>query len=57
MSPPVESPLLSLRGVSKAFAGVEVLRDISLDFFPEQGSRDTAVKTVRRKEIRNARFV
>ncbi|MBV9490214.1 MAG: sugar ABC transporter ATP-binding protein [Verrucomicrobia bacterium] len=29
-------PLLSLRGISKAFAGVEVLHDVSLDLFPGQ---------------------
>lgn len=36
MSAPAELPLLCLRGISKAFAGVEVLHDVSLDLFPGQ---------------------
>ncbi len=33
---PEPPPLLSLRKISKAFAGVEALREVSLDFFPGQ---------------------
>jgi len=36
MNAPVELPLLSLRKISKAFAGVDALHEVSLDLFPSQ---------------------
>jgi ribose transport system ATP-binding protein len=36
MNAPAEPPLLSLRKISKAFAGVEALHEVSLDLFPSQ---------------------
>ena len=33
-APGTEKPLLSARGISKSFAGVEVLRDVDLDLYP-----------------------
>src|SRR5260370_663946 len=36
MNAPAEPPLLSLRKISKTFAGVEALHDVSLDLFPSQ---------------------
>ena len=36
MNAPAEPPLLSLRKISKAFAGVDALHEVSLDLFPSQ---------------------
>ena len=34
MTDATASPLLSARGISKQFAGIEVLRDVDLDLMP-----------------------
>jgi len=36
MNAPAELPLLSFRKISKAFAGVDALHEVSLDLFPSQ---------------------
>jgi rhamnose transport system ATP-binding protein len=33
-APAAGPPLISVRGISKSFAGVEVLRDVDLDLYP-----------------------
>ena len=37
---PASEPILSLRGISKAFGAVQALTDVELDVFPRRGARD-----------------